>query len=128
MADYKVTINELYKDVNAKEKIMIKDFSDAVGLDDATSQGPVEITVANFAVLDVHNENSSQNKDYKKYVILDVNGTKFVTGSHTFYRSLSQIAEEFTEEGITEDIKIRVFKQPSKNYKGKDFITCTVVL
>lgn len=60
-----------------------------------------------------------------KYVIIDENGNKFVTGSESAITSLLDIIDEMT--GEDEDYSIEFYKKESKNYKGKSFITCSIV-
>lgn len=126
MTGYSVAIKEVSKELTARERIMLKDTSNAVKLDEATSgDSPLVITPAAYAVLSVHNEKSTDNKDYENYVILDKDGTKFVTGSPSFWGSFMEIWEEM--EGETEEYSIEVYKKDSKNYKGKQFLTCSIV-
>ena len=126
MTGYSVAIEEVSKELTARERIMLKDTSNAVKLDEAASGGsPLVITPAAYAVLSIHNEKSTDNKDYENYVILDKDGTKFVTGSPSFWDSFMDIWEEM--EGETEEYSIEVYKKDSKNYKGKQFLTCSIV-
>lgn len=126
MTGYSVAIKEVSKELTARERIMLKDTSNAVKIDEAASgDSPLVITPAAYAVLSVHNEKSTDNKDYENYVILDKGGTKFVTGSPSFWCSFMEIWEEM--EGETEEYSIEVYKKDSKNYKGKQFLTCSIV-
>lgn len=123
MEGYSVKIAETSKELTAKERIRIKDTTDAVKLDEATHDGAIIINPAMYAVLDVHNE-KSDNVDYKNYIIVDIDGTKYVTGSASFWSSFMNIYEEM--DGEQEEWGIKVYRAPSKNYKGKDFITCSI--
>ena len=123
MTGYSVEIAETSKELTPKERIRIKDTTDAVKLDEATQNGTIFIMPSMFAVLDIHNE-KSDNVDYKNYVIVDVDGTKYVTGSESFWSSFMNIYEEMS--GEQEEWGIKVYRAPSKNYKGKDFITCSI--
>lgn len=122
---YKVAITEVSRELTAREKIRIKDTSNAVSLDESTQEANVVIDYDYYAVLAVHNE-KSDNKDYTKVVIVDKAGNKFVTGSDSFRRSMVDIVGEMAEAGET-DFQLEVFRKPSKNYKGKEFITCSLV-
>ena len=124
MKDYKVSIRSVSKDITAKERVMLKDTTNAIALDELTQQGKVIIDPEFFAVLDVHNP-KSEDKDYVKYIIVDKAGTKLVTGSESFFTSFKSIMDEM--EGCDEEFSIEVYRMPSKNYKGKEFITCSVV-
>ena len=77
-----------------------------------------------WAVLDIHNE-KSEDKDYQNFIIIDENGQKYVTGSKSFWSSFRGIYDEMN--GSDEEWGIKIFSSPSKNYKGKSFITCSLV-
>lgn len=125
MEGYKVTIREVSKEVTARERIMLKDTSNAIKLDEAaTGETPLVITPEAYAILDIHNE-KSDNVDYENYVIMDKSGNKFVTGSPSFWTSFMEIWEEMA--GEDEEYSIEVYKKDSKNYKGKLFLTCSIV-
>ena len=126
MANYEAKIVEASAELSAKSKLLLKDFSNATQLDKSIEEGDsIIIHPAMHAVLEVHNENSKGDKDYKKYVIIDKDGTKYVTGSTSFFESFMEI---FTElDGTGEEYGIQVTKYPSRNYEGKYFIKCSVV-
>lgn len=127
MSDYNVTVKECSKELTNRERIKIKDVSNAVKLDDvANGDSPFIIEPAYFAVLSVHNE-KSDNKDYEVYIIVDTSGTKFVTGSASFINSFTDIWDEMVDDESDEPWQIEVYKKDSKNYKGKQFITCSIV-
>ena len=123
MTGYSVRIAEVSRELSAKERIKLKDTTDAIKLDEATQSGPIIIEPSLYAVLDVHNE-KSDNVDYKNYVLVDKNGDKYVTGSESFWSSFMEIAEEMEDAG--EEYAIKAYRVPSKNYKGKEFLTCSV--
>ena len=123
MNGYKVTIAETSREFTKKELIAMKDTSDAQRLDDLTASGPVIISPEAYAVLNVHNEKSA-NKDYEVYLVIDTTGQKYVTGSAAFFTTFRDIFADM--EGEPFDLKI--YRKPSKNYTGKEFITCSVVL
>ena len=123
-ANYKVTITSVSRELSVKERIQLKDLSDVVKLDKATQVEPVIIDVDYYATLDIHNE-KSDDKDYKNYVVVAKDGTRYVTGSQSFITAFSNIVDEITGENI--DLTIKVFRLPSKNREGKDFITCSLV-
>lgn len=125
MEGYSVNIIESSKELTAREKIRLKDFSNAIQLDEETQQAPVVISVDYYAVCDVHNE-KSDNKDYTKYIIVDTSGNKYVTGSESFFTSMREIMVEMIAAGET-DYEIEVYRKDSKNYKGKQFLTCSLV-
>lgn len=127
MEGYKVEIAHSTKELTVREKIRIKDLSNAIQLDDATQkEGNVVIDFDYYVILKVHNEFSKDDKDYNKFVIVDKGGNKFVTGSESFMTSLEGIVDEMADAGET-DFEIEVYRKDSKNYTGKQFLTCTIV-
>lgn len=127
MKDYITEIKEVSKPVTAKEKIKLKDVSNAVSLDAKTQEeGKVIINPDYYAILNVHNERS-EDKEYTKYIVVDKDGTKYVTGSNSFFTSLIDIMDDMTKEAPDEDYSIEVYRKESSNYKGKTFITCALV-
>lgn len=125
MEGYTVTIKETSKDLTARERLMMKDRSNATPLDSAvTVDTPLVIIPDSYAVLSIHNE-SSDNPDYEKYMIVDKNGQKYITGSVNFWNSFKSIWDEMSKEN--EEFQIEVYKLESKNYKGKQFLTCSII-
>lgn len=123
MNGYSVSIKETSKNLTAKERIAIKDTTSAIKLDEATQVESVLISPEMFAVLSIHND-KSDNPDYENYIVVDKDGRKFVTGSQSFWTSFMDIWTEMENED--EDWSVLVYRHPSKNYKGKDFITCAI--
>ena len=122
--DYSVVVSETSKELTAKERIQIKDTTDAIRLDNATKENAVMIDVDFYAVLNIHNE-KSDDKDYVTYVVVDKDGQRYTTGSPSFWSSFMNIYEEMEEE--TEPWSIKAYRMPSKNRAGKDFITCSLI-
>lgn len=126
MTGYKATITRSTKELDAKQKIMMKDTTNTVSLDTATQSGDGVIIDVDFAVvLDVHNE-KSDNKDYTKYIIVDKNGERYITGSESFWSAFENIYDELADAGI-EDFQLKCYRLPSKNYAGRDFLTCALI-
>ena len=124
MEGYSAKIAHVSKEISAKEKVMLKDTTNALSLDELTQQGSLTIYPAYYAILSIHNE-KAEDKDYNKYVIVDNGGTKYVTGSESFFTSFEDIVDEMADSG--EEYGIEIYRIPSKNYKGKEFITCSIV-
>lgn len=130
MDGYKASVSECSKELTLKEKIALKDTSNAIGLDLLTQEAnfngvKVIIEVDYYATINIHNE-KSDNKDYINFIVVAKDGTKYVTGSQSFISAFKDIASELSEAGET-DMTIEVYRKESKNYKGKDFITCSIV-
>lgn len=121
---YKVNIKECNKNLTAKQKIMIKDTSDAKRLDDVTKENALIIEPDIYAILEVHNE-KSENKDYDLFIIIDKDGQKYTTSSISFWNAFCDIMDDM--EGEDEDFSIKIYRLPSKNYQGRDFITCSII-
>ena len=125
MEGYSVSIRECSTELTARERIKVKDTTNAIKLDEAASgETPLVIRPVAYVVLDIHNE-KSDNKDYPNYIIMDDEGNKYVTGSDSFWTSFKEIFEEMQNEN--EAYEIEVYKVDSKNYKGKQFLTCSIV-
>lgn len=124
MTGFEAKIREASKELTAKERVKFKDTTNAIQLDDATKDNPLVIAPDFYVILDIHNERS-EDKDYVKYIIVDKSGNKFVTGSESFFSAFKSIIEEMGDAG--EDYEIEVYRLPSKNYKGKEFLTCSIV-
>lgn len=130
MDGYKASVSECSKELSVKEKIALKDTSNAIGLDLLTQEAnfngeKVIIEVDYYATINIHNE-KSDNKDYINFIVVAKDGTKYATGSQAFISAFKDIASELSEAGET-DMTIEVYRKESKNYKGKDFITCSIV-
>lgn len=121
---YAVEIAETSRELSAKERIALKDTTSATRLDEATAVEAVVIYPEAWAVLNVHNE-KADDKEYNQYILLDKNGEKYVTGSQSFWNAFMDIATEMA--GETEEWGIKAYRMDSKNYKGKQFITCAIV-
>ena len=129
MDGYSVNIREASKELTRKQAVMVKDVSDAIRLDEATQVEPVIIDFLLYVVLDIHNE-KSDSKDYSVYVVVDQEGQKYVTGSNSFFSALTAIVEEMQDyqaENEDDDWRLKIYRKPSKNRQGKEFITCSVV-
>lgn len=124
MTGYSVKIVNASKELSARDRVAVKDTTNAIALDDATKDTPLVIAIDYYVELAVHNE-KSEDKCYKKYVVVDKSGNKFVTGSESFFTAMLEIMDEMSDSG--EDFEIQVYRMPSKNYKGKEFLTCSIV-
>jgi hypothetical protein len=129
-ANYSATISETSMELTAREKVMFKDTQNAVSLldlaKDAKANGAKAIVenIKGYVVLDIHNE-KSDDVDYKNYLIVDGNGDKYVTGSASFMNSFLDIYKEMKDE--TEPWSIQLNLLPSKNYKDKEILTCSLI-
>ena len=129
-ANYSATISDTSMELTAREKIMFKDTQNAVSLLDlakdakANDAKAIVENIKGYVVLDIHNE-KSDDVDYKNYLIVDGNGDKYVTGSQSFMNSFMDIFNEMKNE--TDPWSIQLNLLPSKNYKDKEILTCSLI-
>lgn len=129
-ANYSATISDTSMELTARERIMFKDTQNAVSLLDlakdakANDAKAIVENIKGYVVLDIHNE-KSDDVDYKNYLIVDGNGDKYVTGSQSFMNSFMDIFNEMKNE--TEPWSIQLNLLPSKNYKDKEILTCSLI-
>ena len=126
MKDYKVEITGSSKELTARDKIKLKDLTNAKRLDDMTQAGAVVIKPESYVTLHIINP-ASENKEYDITMVLDENGDKYITGSESFYTSFMDIWDELVIDAGETDFEISVYRVDSKNYKGKQFITCSLI-
>nr|DAR45228.1 MAG TPA: ssDNA binding protein [Caudoviricetes sp.] len=125
MEGYSVKVIDASRQLTAKEKIAFKDFGLAAQLDDVVTETGLIINVKDYVVLQVHNE-KSDNKDYTKFLLIDEKGEKYITGSEPFWTTFKDIWDEISDEPDVE-WSLKVYKLESKNYKGKQFLTCSII-
>lgn len=122
-ADYKVTVVDSSRELSKMDKIRMKDTSDTVALDKATQDGEVIIEPVAWVELAIHNEKAND-QEYNNYIVVGADGTKYRTGSDSFWRSFLDLWDELYDET---GWSIKVYRLPSKNRSGKEFITCSLV-
>lgn len=126
MTGYSVKIVASSKELTKKERVMFKDTSDAKKLDEIITNDAIIIDPDFWVILMVHNE-KSDNVDYPVYIIVDKNGEKYITGSEAFWTTFSDIYDEMVDDEDDEPWQLKCYKLDSKNYKGKQFLTCSVI-
>ena len=121
---YQVKIRETSFELNNRERIRIKDLQNAHKLDElVTPESSFSFEFGGYAVLVIHNDNSKDNTDYTNYLVFDRDGNKYYTGSSTFWSSMWAIISEMGDE----DFSVEITKHESKNYKGKFFLTASIL-
>ena len=129
-SNYSATILDSSRELTAREKVMFKDTQNAISLNDFAEQAKTENAkaiienVKDYVHITVHND-KSDDKDYDNYIIVDGKGDKYVTGSQAFWNSFMNIYNEMKNE--TEPWSIQLNLIPSKNYKGKNVLTCSLI-
>ena len=126
--NYRVTVTASTKELTAREKIALKNFgSYAIPLDQFLDENGEKAVIPVVDYITSHIENSkSENPEYDVYLIVSDNAT-YYTSSNSLHDSIVDIIEELKAANDTEPWSIAVSKKESKNYKGKKFITCTLV-
>lgn len=126
-SNYSVTIRSTsFEDMTAKQRIKLKNTGTAIKLDEVTpADGSAFVIerVDGYAILDVHNENARDEKDYPILVISSGDKT-YSTGSRPLTEDFMNIFEEIT--GTGEEWGIEVYRVPSNNFKGKTFLKCDI--
>ena len=129
-SNYSATILEASRELTARERVMFKDTQNAISMNDYAEQAKSEggkaiiTNVKDYVHISVHNE-KSDDKDYDNYLVIDGAGDKYVTGSQAFWNSFMDIYNEMKDE--TEPWGIQLNLIPSKNYKGKNVLTCSLI-
>lgn len=122
---FNVVIEKSLKEVTKKEMLQLKDLTDAVRLDQATQEhGSVMIpNVLNMVKMFLVSDDPKNPQEYAKMVITDTEGNRFVTGSESFARRAWEIADDMDGE----EFGLKVYRRPSKNYPGREFLSCSVI-
>lgn len=128
-SNYTATIVESSRELTAKERVMYKDLGNAVQMVDFAhtaneNDGKAIIDFADYVVVNVHND-ATEDKDYTNYLIIDKQGNKYYTGSSSFWNAFINIYNEMKDS--EEEWAIQLNLLPSKNYKGKEILTCSLV-
>lgn len=129
-SNYSAEIVEASREFTARERVMFKDTQNAISMNDFAEQAKDEgakaiiENVKDYVHIMIHNE-KSEDKDYDNYIVVDGAGDKYVTGSQAFWNSFMDIYNEMKDE--TEPWGIQLNLIPSKNYKGKNVLTCSLV-
>lgn len=116
------------RELTKKEIAIIKvSLQSCVDINAATANdNTLTITVAAYALLQIENDRSKGETVYNKILIIDNNGTMYITGSPSFIENFKAIMEAMEGED-PETWGLEIFQMASQNYKGKSFITCKVI-
>lgn len=88
-----------------------------------TNQTFVLEAINGYAVVEIHNENSRQNKDYTRLVIFTEDKACYYTGSPTFTDNFRKIYDLMADES---GWGVECFKGKSTRYKDKSFLSCSL--
>lgn len=124
---FNVIVSETLKELTKKDLLQLKDLSDAVKLDQATQEyvtgAYIIADVKNIVSLNLVSDDPQNPQEYAKTIIVDADGNRYVTGSYSFARRAWEIAKEMDGEPFG----LRVYRRPSKNYAGREFLSCSVI-
>lgn len=115
------------------EKIKMKDLGNTLSLDeelDTAQDNKLILKIELALLIDIKNSRSkSGNTNYSVTVVVDADtGIRYRTSSESFTNSLSDIIDELGDNDIPlTDVSIVAYRKPSKNYSGKNFLTCALV-
>lgn len=128
-SNYSASITESSREFTAKERVMFKDLQNADSMIDFAKAaiengGKAIIDVVDYAVISIHND-ATEDKDYTNYLVIDDKGNKYYTGSQSFWNSFLNIYKEMKDSDEAWAIELNLL--PSKNYKGKEILTCSLV-
>lgn len=125
---YTVSIVASSCELSPRDRIKIKDKGNAKRLDTLTAEGSIFVNIIDWAILKIENDKSAD-KEYTNYILLDTDGTKYVTGSEAFWASFRSVYDELSEEIDREHgvgIPFEIYQLPSKNREGKTFLSCSL--
>lgn len=127
MEGYSAKIIKSSKELTAKERVMLKDLSNAQPLDSLVKGGDrILLNPDYYVIVAIHNEKARDGStDYENIVIIDKTGDKYKTGSQSFISTFQDIMSDM--EGCEEEWSLSVYAKESRNREGKYFITCSVV-
>lgn len=122
---YKAEIISSEVELTKKEKIMYKQFDEAVSLDKVvTVEDGILINIVNIIEVNVHNDSiKASDKEYTKYLYITDDGTRYSSGSKPLYESIKDIWDEMEEEMI----EVKIIKKASSNYPDRCFMTAVLV-
>lgn len=126
MEGFTSKVVESNKELTKKEQVKLKSLDDCVSLDSVVTShdDSLLIDVDYYALIEVHNENSKKDKDYSKLIVVDKNGTKYITGSAPFISAFRDIMNDMADSD--EEWQLKCFRRPSQNYVDRDFFSCTI--
>lgn len=128
---YESTITFTTRELNPIEKIKLKDLTATVALDDELKSIPdhkLTFTPELIVIVSVHNPKAKSNLDYETLVFTDSEtGVRYRTSSMSFKSAVLDIVHDLILENINPNtVPLVAYTRPSKNFTGKDFLTCTI--
>lgn len=128
---YKSTITNMSSNITRFQAVMMTGSHDNLSIGDIVEKGRA-LYFRPVGWLTQHIVNSkSDDGEYDQLLILADDGTVYSTGSTSFmesFYSLMDSIDDMEESEIPADWQIKATARDSKNYKGKQFLTCSIVI
>lgn len=126
---YSAEVAQASRQLTAAQKLAYEDTSDMRSLNEVSADMIIE-GIVNWAWVKIHNDRLEENPDYDVFVIDTESGEQFYTSSPSFREAFTHIWEVVgsdwnNEEPMKIDIKLK--RIPSRNYKGKEILSCKYV-
>lgn len=130
-SNYESSITFSSRDLSPIEKIKLKDLTATVALDDELKSIPehkLTFTPELVVVVSVHNPKAKSNTDYDTLVFTDSEtGVRYRTSSTSFKLAVLDIMNDLIAADINPNtVPLVAYTRPSKNFTGKDFLTCAI--
>lgn len=121
-----MTFTYTSKELNARERIQLKDRSNAINIGTALKESdtPLIIDIDYYAVLHVEIPEKEEDS-FDSYIFVDKNSTKYTTSSPSLWNAFTLIKDELLADGIT-DFQIECYKAPCQNRQG-EYLACRLV-
>lgn len=129
---YESNIAYSSRELTPVERIKMKDLGSTLSLDEELDTAPdnkIVFKIELVLLIDIKNLRSkSGNTNYAVTVIVDADtGIRYRTSSESFTNALSDIVDDLAKNNIPlTDVSFVAYRKPSKNYSGKNFLTCTL--
>ena len=125
---YNVKIIESSKELTKREVLKMKDTTNTLSIDELIKDGEDAsfiITPVDYVILSIECDKfDGEEKTARNIIVIDKEDKKYRTGSSSFIEAFINIYDEMRGE---EEYEIEIYKVPSKNYKSKYFITCSII-
>lgn len=124
---YKVEIVSSNRELTKRETVKYTMDGNYENLNDLAAGTKLNVTgfVELFVTNDYVNEEAGKNREYKQFLVI-TDDVIYKTGSETFIRNFKEIWNIMQPED-GESVEIEIVLLPSKNFKGQNIISCTIV-
>ena len=130
---YESKVKESSRELTLMEKINLDDTSDMSAINDY-DDGYIFEGIKWWAIVEIHNDRLQDKTDYTLFVISDKDGEQYYTSSESFTEAFMHIwklaLEEHNRKELPEEdfsISLKLKRIQSKNYKGKEILSCKYI-